>query len=190
MIIFCSTICFLKAWIWILIRLITWFWVTFKFDVDLQHCFGSVFIWSGSGSSILDRTPIQIQSGSESGILIAKNWEKIYNQNLQSRTTIYLSIGLYKVCRSYRRSLQPSKREHPALQNMKFLKFYYFCWSFPYWIRIRIRILWSDWIWIRNTDLQHCTVPTWYSHQYWRIRPRSATGGQTGPGPPLWHLEY
>jgi hypothetical protein len=39
-----------------------------------------------------------------------------------SKTTIYLSLGLYNGFPSYRRSLQPSafKREHPALQNMKF----------------------------------------------------------------------
>jgi hypothetical protein len=31
------------------------------------------------------------------------------------------------------------KREHPALHNMKFLNFFYFCGSFlPSWIRTRI----------------------------------------------------
>jgi hypothetical protein len=34
----------------------------------------------------------------------------------------------------------PLKREHPALQNMKFINFFYFCGSFlPSWIRIRIQ---------------------------------------------------
>jgi hypothetical protein len=33
------------------------------------------------------------------------------------------------------------KREHPTLQNMKFLIYFYFCGSFlPSWIRIQIRI--------------------------------------------------
>jgi hypothetical protein len=37
------------------------------------------------------------------------------------------------------------KKEHPALQNMKILYFFYFCGSFlPSWIRIRIRNLNKD----------------------------------------------
>ena len=53
------------------------------------------------------------------------------------------------------------KREHPALQNRKFLNFFYFCGSFLLsWIRIRIRIRihWPDWIriQIRNPAIQHC----------------------------------
>jgi hypothetical protein len=43
-----------------------------------------------------------------------------------SETTIYLSLGLRKGRQSYRRSLSALKREHPALQNMKFFIFYTF----------------------------------------------------------------
>ncbi len=42
---------------------------------------------------------------------------------LLSKTTIYLSLGLHKGPPRYKRSLQLSK-EHPALQNMKFLIFF------------------------------------------------------------------
>ncbi len=48
----------------------------------------------------------------------------------QKETTIYLSVGLHKVCPSYRRSIQLSKEaiQH-ALQNMNFqiFNFVYFC---------------------------------------------------------------
>jgi hypothetical protein len=38
--------------------------------------------------------------------------------------------------------LSALKREHPALQNMKIMIFFYFCGSFlPSWIRIRIQQL-------------------------------------------------
>jgi hypothetical protein len=54
------------------------------------------------------------------------------NKNLQlenflkffcSKISLYLSLGLHKGCTSYRRwrSLQPSKENIPALQNMKSL---------------------------------------------------------------------
>ncbi len=52
------------------------------------------------------------------------------------QTAINLSLGLHKVCPSYRRSLQrPSNTsKHELLQI-----FFYFCGSFlPFWIRIRI----------------------------------------------------
>jgi hypothetical protein len=53
-----------------------------------------------------------------------------------SKITNYPSLGLHKWFLSYRRCLRPSK-QHPALQNIKFLNFFYFCGSFsPYWIRI------------------------------------------------------
>ncbi len=40
-----------------------------------------------------------------------------------SKTTIYLSIG-----QATKKSSVP--KEHPALQNMKFRNYFYFCWSF------------------------------------------------------------
>jgi hypothetical protein len=49
---------------------------------------------------------------------------------------IYLSLGLHKVRASCRRSLQPSKANIPALQNMTIF-YFYFCGSFlPSWILI------------------------------------------------------
>ncbi len=55
-----------------------------------------------------------------------------------SKTAIYLSLGLHKVCPSYRRRLQLSKE---AIQHFKTWTFtkknFYFCGSFlPSWIRI------------------------------------------------------
>ncbi len=44
----------------------------------------------------------------------------------------YLSLGLHKGRPSYRRSLQLTQKRHPALQNMKFPDFFYFCASFFY----------------------------------------------------------
>jgi hypothetical protein len=56
-----------------------------------------------------------------------------------SKTAIYLSLGLHKVCPSYRRSLQFSKEaiQHPKHELLPIIV--YFCGSFlPSWIRIRI----------------------------------------------------
>ncbi len=51
------------------------------------------------------------------------------NNFFGSKITIYLSLGLHKRRPSYRRSLQLSKeKEHPALQNMKFLNFFLLLW--------------------------------------------------------------
>ncbi len=82
---------------------------------------------------------------------IGKNLQlKIFFYLLLSKTTIYLSLGIHKGRPSYRRSLQASalKREHSALQNMKFHKFFLFLGHFcppgsgsgihwPDWIRIQ-----------------------------------------------------
>jgi hypothetical protein len=47
--------------------------------------------------------------------------EKKIKKNVGSKTTIYLSLGLHKVCPSYRRSFSSQKRRgHPTLQNMNF----------------------------------------------------------------------
>jgi hypothetical protein len=43
-----------------------------------------------------------------------------------------LSLSLHKGRLSYGRSLQALKREHPALQNMKFLKFFLLWVIFPH----------------------------------------------------------
>jgi hypothetical protein len=55
------------------------------------------------------------------------------------KLSIYLSLGFHEGLPSYMRSLHPSQviREHPALQNLKFL---HYCGSFlPSWIRIRFQ---------------------------------------------------
>ncbi len=79
------------------------------------------------------------------------------------KIAIYLSLGLFKGRPSYKGSLQPSKREHQALQKMKCINF--FCGSFlPSWIRIanpnpdpiRIRI------WIHNTAYYNIYIETIY----------------------------
>jgi hypothetical protein len=46
-----------------------------------------------------------------------------------SKTKIYLSLGLHKGCQSYKEAFC-SQREHPALQNMKFLNFSTFVGNF------------------------------------------------------------
>ncbi len=95
-------ILFLKCW-------------TKKFGPILQGC-GSVFIFSGSGSRVWCWRPIRIRIRIEYGsrALMTKNWKKNTAENFfyiffWSKTAIYLSLGLHKVCPSYRRSLQFSK---------------------------------------------------------------------------------
>ena len=54
------------------------------------------------------------------------------------QTTIYLSLGLHKGRPSYRRSLQPSKKNIQDFKTWKFCTFFYFCGQFfPSWSRIR-----------------------------------------------------
>ncbi len=82
-----------------------------------------------------DPDPIRIQSFDD---------QKLENLNLfRSKTTIYLSLGLHKGRLSYRRSLQPSKKNIQHLKHGISKKKLYFCGSFlPFWIRIRIH--WPD----------------------------------------------
>ncbi len=78
---------------------------------------------------------IHIRSGSR--VLMTKNWKKC-------RAKILFFIKNYNLLifrppeRRSKLQKKPSalKREHPALQYMKFLNFFYFC--RPSWIRIRI----------------------------------------------------
>jgi hypothetical protein len=82
---------------------------------------GSVFIFSGSGSRGWCWRPIRIRIQYGSSALMTKNWKKITAENFLyifflSKTAIYLSLGLHKVCPSYRRSLQFSKE---AIQHFK-----------------------------------------------------------------------
>ncbi len=75
---------------------------------------------------------------------MTKNWKKITAENFftfffWSKTAICLSLGLQKVCPSYRRSLQLSKEAIQHFKTWQFCTFFYFCGSFlPSWIRIRI----------------------------------------------------
>ncbi len=115
-----------------------------------KQCLGSVFIWYGSGSSILGWIPIRIRIRIQSGsrVLMPKKItaEKIF---FWSKTTIYLFPGLHKGRQSFRRSLQLSKENIQHLKTWNLFIFFSFCGSFlPSWIWIRIH--WLDWIRIRN----------------------------------------
>ncbi len=64
---------------------------------------------------------------------MTKNRKKITAEKkiffFKSKTATYLSLGLHKVCLSYRRCLQLSKEAiHPTLQNMNFYKFFLLLW--------------------------------------------------------------
>ncbi len=95
---------------------------------------------------------------------MTKNWKKITAEKFFflffTKTAIYLSLGLHKVCPSYRRSLQLSKE---AIQHFKTWTFTHFClllWVIfalldpdpdsEYGFRIRIRIHRPDWIRIQS----------------------------------------
>ncbi len=81
-----------------------------------NQCFGSGFIDSGSGSSILGWVPIRIQSRSR--VLMTKNWKKC---KAGKKFAIYLTLGLHKGRPSYRRSLQPSKDNIQHFKTWNFL---------------------------------------------------------------------
>jgi hypothetical protein len=69
----------------------------------------------------IDPDPIRIQGFNAQKNLTNLQLEKKF---IELKTTIYLSLGLYRGRPSYRRSLQLSKRECSALQNMKFLNLF------------------------------------------------------------------
>jgi hypothetical protein len=123
----------------------------------MQGC-GSIFIFSGSGSRVWGWRPIRIRIRIQSGsrALMTKNWKKITVEKyfiffFLQKTAIYQSLGLHKVCPSYRRSLQLSKE---AIQHFKTWTFTNFClllWViFALRFRIRIRIHRPDWIRIQS----------------------------------------
>jgi hypothetical protein len=77
-----------------------------------------IVLWIGSGSSIAS------ESGFEYGsrVLVIKNWKKIeLNIFLLSKMTIYLSLGVLKRRHSYKEKPSALKREHLALQKIKFI---------------------------------------------------------------------
>ncbi len=85
-----------------------------------SQSFGSGFIDSGSGSSILGWIPIRIHSE----VLMTKNWKKC---TADKKIRDYLSLGLHKGRPNYRRSLQPSKETIQHFKTWHFLAFFYFC---------------------------------------------------------------
>jgi hypothetical protein len=94
---------------------------------------------SDPDSLIPDSHPaFEAEYQSESRVLMTKKIKKIKTEK-KLAIYRYLPLSLRKERPSYRRSLQPSKRGHPALPNIKFLNFFLILWAFlPFWIRIRI----------------------------------------------------
>jgi hypothetical protein len=82
-----------------------------------QGC-GSVFIFyrSGSGSSAFMTKNLK------------KNYSWIFFFFFFSKTAIYLSLGLHKVCPSYRRSLQLSKEAIQHFKTWTFTNFFLLLW--------------------------------------------------------------
>jgi hypothetical protein len=135
---------------------------------DLSPCSfqqggGSVFIWYGSGSSILGWIPIRIR-----GFWWPKR-EKFYIWKffLLSKTNIYLSLGLHKGRLRYKRSLQLSKEN---IQHFRHEISYFFSTFVGHFcppgsgsgfrIRILIRIHWPDWIRIQFRSRSGSTSAT------------------------------
>ncbi len=134
---------FCQAGEWVLGTCFTWSslqpWIWTAASPGYQSCkaelrekAGFVFIWSGSGSSILGWITIQplIQSGSR--VLMTK---KFCYQKLQFTVPVPRP---HKRRPSYRRSLQPSKEDIQHEISELFSIFSIFCVTFlPSWIRIR-----------------------------------------------------
>jgi hypothetical protein len=102
-----------------------------------------------------DPDPIRIQGFNDKKLKKYYSWKFIFIF-LWSKTAIYLSLGLHKVCTSYRRSLQLSKE---AIQHFKTWTFTNFFSTFVgnfcppgsgSGFRIRIRIHRPDWIRIQS----------------------------------------
>ncbi len=108
------------------------------------QCFGPIFVWSGSGFSILS----EYRSGFR--VLMTKNWKKFTAENFFFfffffKNCNLLSLGLHKGRSNYRRSLHPSKENIQLFKTWNFLIFFDFCGSFlPSWIQIRIPNLYPD----------------------------------------------
>ncbi len=93
----------------------------------------------GYGSSILDWIPIRIrfrfriQGFDDTKMKKIYTWKICFIIFLNKNYNLLILLGLHKGRPSYRRSLN----RFPARQNIKFLKFSYFCGSFlPSWTRI------------------------------------------------------
>ena len=86
----------------------------FEFLEFWGQCFGSVLIFSGSGSRGWCWRPIRIQGFNDQKLNKNYSWKKKYM--FWSKTAIYLFLGIHKLCPSYRRSLQLTKE---AIQHFK-----------------------------------------------------------------------
>ncbi len=110
-----------------------------------------------------DPDPIRIQGFNDQKLKKNNSWKK----NLiffGSKTAIYLSLGLHKVCPGYRRILQLTKE---AIQHFKTWIFSTFVGHFcppgsgsGSVFKLRIRIQWSDWIRIQSGSGSE-TLPCW-----------------------------
>jgi hypothetical protein len=90
------------------------------------QCLGSLFIWYGSGSSTLVWIPIRIQGFDEQKLEKIYSWKNSFF--LGSKTTFYISLGLYKRRSSYRRNLQPLKRTPSNLKHEIISLLFLFLW--------------------------------------------------------------
>ncbi len=89
-------------------------------DILKAECFGSVFIWFGSGSSILGRTPTRLQGFDD------QKFQKIFWIKRQK-------LQFTNLRPSYRRRLPLSKRTSGTVQHFEtwhFLIFFFFCGKF------------------------------------------------------------
>ncbi len=96
---------------------------------DRKQCFGSVFIFSGSGSGSRGWgwRPVRIQGFNDQKLEKNYSWKKNLIFFL-SKTAIYLSLGLHKVCPSYRKSLQLSKEAIQHFKTWTFTNFFLLLW--------------------------------------------------------------
>ncbi len=89
--------------------------------------FGSVFIFSGSGSRCWGWRPIRIQGFNDQKLKKNYSWNKKLNF-FWSKTAIYLSLGLHKVWPSCRRSLQLLKEAIQHFKTWTFTNFFLLLW--------------------------------------------------------------
>ncbi len=104
---------------------------------------------------------------------MTKNWKKNNSWKnflfiFWSKTAIYLSLGLHKVCPGYRRSLQLTKEPIQHFKTWIFSTFVgHFCPPGSDSVfKLRIRIQWSDWIRIQSgsgsgSETLSKTAPIW-----------------------------
>ncbi len=141
-------------------------WITYRRRYGTAwQCFGSVFIWSESSTLCWIRIRIQ---GFDDQKLIKNLQMKKCIIIFLSKIAIYLSLGLHKGRPSYRKILQPSKKNIHHFKKHDISNFFYifvcnFCPSGSgsgsgFLIRIWIRIHWPDWIRIEIPNPKHCCL--------------------------------